>query len=182
MSTAALDEKNSCWKLNSQPRCLASQHFGRRRRRQREDTWHIEKWGKESQNKAYSLGPDGSTGSSVWVSRCCNSNKVTSRQTVSHRWVGWCNSIGLRYVCCSMQIAFPEILCEPIHSETPGFTNWAQLSFRRLVLICIWLSCQLTWIQCEINKTFHRVIGFRFKVRWKMDQIPFTLLTFCKCN
>jgi hypothetical protein len=34
-----------------------------------------------------------------------------------------------------------------------------------LVLIYIWLSCQLMWIQCEINKKCYHVIGL--KVGWK---------------
>lgn len=55
--------------------------------------------------------------------------------------------------------------------------HWTPTSVQHLILIYIWLSCQLTWIQCEIN-TFHYGFGFRFKVGRKKIEHSQTWRTF----
>lgn len=48
--------------------------------------------------------------------------------------------------------------------------------FKSLILISIWLSCQLTWIQREIHKQCHHAIGFRYKFGWKEKKKSLTLM------
>jgi hypothetical protein len=87
-------------------------------------------------------------------------------------------------------IAFPLVWGGPLNAMSVLYCMYLQLTtylywqptvhrrlFKSLVLISIWLSCQLTGVQREIHKQCHHAIGFRYAFGWKRIQSSLALMS-----